>query len=263
MNTPSQRTEKHQQLVDLDEARRSLTLAQSIGEIKSVRHRAESIRAHAQRTSLGIEQQNYAAELKLQAERRAGEFLWNMKLRGGDRKSKSNGAGIRLRDLGIDKNQSARWQLEASVPESVFCEFVRREYESRREISSAGLLRIAKQIRDRPFTAPVNHSDRSHGYAVSLQSHLLPSNLSQDRQEAFEVGELSDLVSEARNHHELLSGLVRSVCQRARVHPMSTDYRAIQRYLGEVERHLIEIATGLNRLTATSLIHQRHNGWIA
>ena len=247
MTIPSHYAERQQQLVGLEDARKLLAEAQSIHDVKEIRTRAESIRAHAQRATLGIEQQNYAAELKLQAERRGGQILWNMKLRGGDRKSTLNGTGVRLRDLGIDKNQSARWQLEASVPENVFCEFVRQQHAHRREISSAGLLRIAKQLRERSFDDLVDAKQESL-FVVSTESHLLHSARAAPDQGSVRVDELSDLVSEARNHHELLTSLVKTVCLRACLHPASTDYRAIQRYLGEVERHLIDIATGLNHL---------------
>ena len=51
-----------------------------------------------------------------QAERKAGEFLGEMPLHGGDRKSKSQ--STTLNDLGVTKKESHRFQLLAKVPEA-------------------------------------------------------------------------------------------------------------------------------------------------
>ena len=63
-----------------------------------------------------LERRNQCAEIKLRAERRAGEMLGEVIHRGG----KPNTHGGRLVDFGIDQNQSKRWRLEASVSEDVF-----------------------------------------------------------------------------------------------------------------------------------------------
>ncbi len=88
MNNLFHQQERSHQLVCLQNARRALAQANTVAQITSVRAKAESVRSYAQRASLGIEIQNYAAELKLQAERLAGHFLAELKLRGGDRKSR-------------------------------------------------------------------------------------------------------------------------------------------------------------------------------
>ena len=112
--------------------------------MKGVRDQADKVRVQAKTLNLDFELLNFAAELKLQAERQIGRMLIEMKLRGGDRRSKTPKEPLKLRDLGIDKNQSARWQLEASVPEVVFCEFVRTTHAAGREITSASLIRLAR-----------------------------------------------------------------------------------------------------------------------
>ena len=65
-----------------------------------------------------------AAELKIRAERRAGSLLAGLGLHGGDHKSSRRGKRITLESLGIDSNQSARWQLEAALPDAVFERYV-------------------------------------------------------------------------------------------------------------------------------------------
>ena len=82
-----------------------LTSCKTIPEIKQIRDTAEQLRVDAQQRDLGLKLQNRATELKIQAERKLGKSLAEMKLRGGDRKTGRE--TIRLKDLGIDKNQSA------------------------------------------------------------------------------------------------------------------------------------------------------------
>jgi hypothetical protein len=247
MDHYSHQTERSQQLVRLQRARRELTQANTVAEITSVRDKAESVRSHAQRASLGIEIQNYAAELKLQAERLAGHFISELKLRGGDRKSDQAGNHLKLKDLGIDKNQSARWQLEATVPESIFRDFVRKVHATGNEISSAALLRLAKSLRDRTIEEVLVRSPHP-APPVSTQSHLLNINWHTPELGGRDIDEMTELVAEIRNHHQLLTNVVASVCQRAALDPTSTDGRAIQRYLSEIGMHLDKIARGLQRL---------------
>lgn len=73
-----------------------------------------------------MEFQNWAAEIRLRAERRAGELLREMKERGerdpggrGPRKVESSRA-TQLPDLGITRDQSRKWQKIAAVPEEHF-----------------------------------------------------------------------------------------------------------------------------------------------
>ena len=70
--------------------------------------------------------QNNAAEIKLLAERRAGDLLAGMEKQAGARDGKTglHGATPLLEDIGIDKYESHRWQTEALVPEADFEAFV-------------------------------------------------------------------------------------------------------------------------------------------
>jgi hypothetical protein len=102
--------------------------------------------------------QNRAAELKLRAERKAGQILADLKLRGGDRRSKRHGALLKLDDLGISRDQSKRWQRLASVPESDFCGYLTVTRNNGGEVTSAGLLKLSSRYRpDRQSKMPFNH----------------------------------------------------------------------------------------------------------
>ena len=53
----------------------ALQKAKSVDEVKRVRDQAEAIRLYVRQQNMGLEMQNNAAEIKLRAERRAGEML--------------------------------------------------------------------------------------------------------------------------------------------------------------------------------------------
>src|SRR5262249_6390240 len=102
--------------------------------------------------------QNDAAEIKLRAERRLGELLASTPLQtGGDAaRARSPDAteqrAQRLRDLGISKSQSSRWQTLASVPEPIFDDYIADAREKGRrdgstELTTAGALTVARQYR--------------------------------------------------------------------------------------------------------------------
>ena len=83
------------------------------------------------------------AEIKLRAERRAGELLAEM----GDAKTGPKtelgntmllNSVSTLSDLGITRMQSSRWQSIAQIPEQVFEKHLIETRESKEELTSAG-----------------------------------------------------------------------------------------------------------------------------
>jgi hypothetical protein len=134
-------------LVLLDKAHALLAQAASLDDIKEVRDAAEAARTYAKAANLGLALQNQAAELKLRAERKAGEFLKELGLHGGDRRSKGHRVLLKLDDLGLTSQQSKRWQLAASVPDEDFEKYLRGKNQLGEEVTASGLLRIAKSLR--------------------------------------------------------------------------------------------------------------------
>ena len=55
---------------------------------------------------------------RFQAERKAGGFLGEMPLHGGDRKSSFPHGSLKLADMGLTQKESHRFQLLAKVPEA-------------------------------------------------------------------------------------------------------------------------------------------------
>jgi len=114
----------------------------SFDTIKEIRDKADALRKYAQDARAGLDLLNRVAELKLRAERRAGQLLLLMALRGGDRKS-GRRSQVNLAELGLTKDQSARWQKEASVPDEEFARLVDAARRGKMELTAAALLRLA------------------------------------------------------------------------------------------------------------------------
>jgi N6-adenosine-specific RNA methylase IME4 len=115
-------------LVDVRPAFKALAEAGSIGDVKDVRDRAAAAEAYA-REAKNRELMDHAVEVRLTAERKAGEMLREMaergerEGRGGDRRSKSRETTlVSLADLGLTKHQSARWQKLAELDDGAFLE---------------------------------------------------------------------------------------------------------------------------------------------
>jgi N6-adenosine-specific RNA methylase IME4 len=133
-------------------ARQKLAEAKTLDDIVHIRDIAEAARVYAQAAKLGLESQNEAAEIKIRAERKAGEMLKQMpKQDGGDAKRKTLGnialpseIPPTLSDLGIEKNQSSRWQQIASLPEKTFEDFITETKEDGSELTSSSVVRLAK-----------------------------------------------------------------------------------------------------------------------
>jgi hypothetical protein len=138
-------------LARLEDAVRLLAEASDLDEIMQIRDLAEAARLYAKAIDRGLEAQNHAAEIKIRAERRAGEILASMaKNRGatvnGRTVQPSDTTAPRLVDLGISRSQASRWQAAAVVPEMQFVQHVERTRAEGRELTSASVLAIAKPI---------------------------------------------------------------------------------------------------------------------
>ena len=72
----------------LDHCAQELAEAQQLEELMALHSRAESTQVWAKNTQQSLEMRNRAAILRLAVERKTGELLSHMHLRGGDRKSK-------------------------------------------------------------------------------------------------------------------------------------------------------------------------------
>lgn len=134
-------------MVQFQAARQALAYARTVDEIKEVRDKAEAIRMYLRQAGESLEMQNDAAEIKLRAERRMGQMLRDYSDSGVIGKGKKS---VTLTDLGVEENQSRRYQKIASLEEDDFDSFLQSLRDERKEITSAVVLRHASEPKPDP-----------------------------------------------------------------------------------------------------------------
>jgi hypothetical protein len=168
-------SENETALFHLSAARQAVEKAKTVQDLKGIRDKAEAVRAYAKQAGESLAIQNECAEVKLRAERKAGELLHEMERHRSGRRGKwshdetvSEPNPPRLNDkyrglycppptleeLGVDKNESSRWQQEASIPEPAFVKFISEMNAAKEEITQAALLRMAASSKAKKKTRP-------------------------------------------------------------------------------------------------------------
>lgn len=135
-------------LVQWDAMRFAIEQARSIDEVKQIRDKAQALLAYAKQQRESHELQNSIAEIKIRAERRAGELLRETERavpRGSNQFKEvlpDETHPPTLEDLGISRKQSHQWQKLAELPESQFEAEIEAVHESGVELTSAHMQRI-------------------------------------------------------------------------------------------------------------------------
>jgi len=118
-------------LVRYDAMCHAIAECHSVDEVKALRDKAKALEVYAQQAQ-NFEAERKACEIRIRAERRAGELLREMKEQGLRQRAGDNAGAYRgqttrlssstttLSDLGITRDQSSKWQHLASVPEEEF-----------------------------------------------------------------------------------------------------------------------------------------------
>ena len=146
----------------IQQARRRLARANSVGEVKRIRAAADALRLAAKTEPGDTQTVRLAAELRLVCERKLGKLLAAMSLHGGDRKStKYAQSATGLVGMGISRTQSSRWQREASVPERRFRQYLREAADNGIEPTAIGLLRLAEVSRPANGSQPFDDVARA------------------------------------------------------------------------------------------------------
>lgn len=147
-------------LVKLEGAARALAEARTLDEVMQIRDVAVAVREIARANKLGIEMQNHAAEIVLRTERKGGVLLAEMaetdqrQTRGAAQKFHAETfQPPSLSDLGVNKAQSFRWQAIAELPEECFEQHIAQVKSAGEELTTAGVLRLAKTIKREEMVA--------------------------------------------------------------------------------------------------------------
>ena len=116
-------------LVRLDALTQALQESRSVIEVKQIRDRAEALRQYARQSGENLGLQNDFAEIKLRAERWAGELLAEIERGNGGRPGKNSyhdGTSFEstIADAGIAKMTAYRWQSIAALLIGSFEQFI-------------------------------------------------------------------------------------------------------------------------------------------
>lgn len=138
-------------LAHFDQARHHLELARTLDEVKEIRDQAEALRLYARQSRQSLEMQNRCAEIKLRAERRAGEMLRETERAQGARTDTSRQPDAKLpfrsalREVDIPEPTARRWQTVAAIPEERFEAHLRETTERGEELTTAGLIQAQRR----------------------------------------------------------------------------------------------------------------------
>jgi hypothetical protein len=147
-------------LIRYDAARKAIAAAYRVDEAKKIRDKAEAVRTYAKLAG-DLQLQNQACEIRLRAERRAGQLLLDMEKNPGTRgtgRPRKDGTKVerssmttthppKLEDFGVTKDQSSKWQrLALLVNESTFERALVQAREKNGELTNAALLREIREI---------------------------------------------------------------------------------------------------------------------
>lgn len=139
-------------LVRYEAARTALAEAHRVDEVKDIRDKAEAMAAYA-RQAKDQELILYATEIKVRAERRAGEMILlereagRMVSAGGDRRSETKVEQTTLKDYGVSSDQGVRWTALAQMPSEHFETAVATAKETAGQVTTAFMLREAQRAK--------------------------------------------------------------------------------------------------------------------
>jgi len=142
------------ELVKWNKAKQAIVEAKTVDEVKSIKDKAEAMRAYAKQVGESLEVQNDICEIKLRAERRMGEMLKESNIKPGNKNtlkqfSDSNivsPSEEKLSDFGIEKHESSRYQKIADLSEEKFEEIIKETKQEEKELTESLMLKTAKKI---------------------------------------------------------------------------------------------------------------------
>ena len=157
-------------LAKLSAATRALAEARTLDQVKHIMDVAEAARTYARAAKLGLEAANHAAEVKLRAERKAGELLSELAEQSKEGQRRENQYTVQsyqpdnsaydtpyraaLADTSTPIATAQRWQTVATVPDEVFEELIAETVNAGdKELTSALALRKAQELKRQQHAA--------------------------------------------------------------------------------------------------------------
>lgn len=149
-------TETGTGLVKWDSARTAIAECKTVDEIKFIRNKAEAMRAYAKQIGESLGVQNDLAEIKIRAERKAGELINEMDLSKGGRPSNQDDSQKdtnvvndtkTYKELGITSMQSQRWRDIAYISEEDFESKIVDIKSSSKELTSSDIIKVGARLR--------------------------------------------------------------------------------------------------------------------
>lgn len=139
--------EQHLSIQHLDRARLAVESAQTVAELRDYASAGEAMRVYASQARLGADMINRCVEIKIRAERRAGQMLAEMEMQKPGEYQRSHTATVApsLSDLGITKTQSSRWQQMATVPDEAVEKHIASIRAAGEKLTSGSVLKLAKK----------------------------------------------------------------------------------------------------------------------
>ncbi len=160
-------------LLQISQAERMLAEATTLDGIKQVADFAERMRQFAKAAELGLDAQNHAAKLRIEAQRKGGQMIQAGQERGeiasqnsGNRKVLHDDTPKTLADVGISRQESSRWQHIASIPEDTYDKHITETIDDGDELTSAGVLRLAKKLEGGRDLGPLMTSQTNEWYTT-------------------------------------------------------------------------------------------------
>jgi N6-adenosine-specific RNA methylase IME4/stage V sporulation protein SpoVS len=131
--------------------RAAIEMAGSFGEVKAIADRAEALRHYLRSVGAAVEAVNAAAEIRIRAERRAGEELAASERAPAGRPEigradRPISEPPTLAEIGISKDQSARYQRVAAISLDTFEAIIEAHKAVEEPLTSASLARIAEGL---------------------------------------------------------------------------------------------------------------------
>lgn len=166
-------------LIHFNRARQELELAESMDEVKAIRDKAEAMRIYSRQAGLALEMQNMCAAIKFRAEHMAGQMLKKMNIAQNSSANLRRGRSVQprenspsLKDLGITKSQSSRWQMIGNIPIEAFEKRLEEIQESGKELTSREIVEYANYIMREQTRASEREADVQAGQQTSPEEKV-------------------------------------------------------------------------------------------